>query len=173
MKKEKIIIVDKNDKIIGYKERGTLKKEDIYRVSSLWIIDSHGNMLLAKRHHSKDHHPGKWGPAVAGTVEKGESYRSNIIKEAKEELGLKNINPQKGPKTRTKADYQHFTQRFILVAEKEKCKFKIKKDEVEEIKWFSQKELIAELDKYPAKFLPTIKNHLKSFLEETIPRIMG
>ena len=26
--------------------------------------------------------PGKWGPAVAGTVEEGESYEENIIKEA-------------------------------------------------------------------------------------------
>lgn len=30
--KPKIIIVDENDKVIGYKERDTLKKGDVYQV---------------------------------------------------------------------------------------------------------------------------------------------
>ncbi len=29
-----------------------------------------------------------WGSAVAGTVEKGEDYESNIYKETEEEIGL-------------------------------------------------------------------------------------
>ncbi|GAF94063.1 unnamed protein product, partial [marine sediment metagenome] len=82
--KSKIIIVDDNDKIIGYKERDTLKREDIYRVSALWITNSHGEILLARRHHTKSHRPRKWGPAVAGTVDAGETYEDNIIKEAEE-----------------------------------------------------------------------------------------
>ena len=90
--KEKIIIVDKNDKIIGYKIRGTLDKNGIYRVSALWITNSLGEILLARRSRKKDKHPLKWGPAVAGTVEEGETYEQNIVKEAWEELGLKNFN---------------------------------------------------------------------------------
>ena len=57
--KPKIIVVDENDKIIGHKNRGTLKKEDIYRVSALWITNSRGEILLARRHHTKSHHPRK------------------------------------------------------------------------------------------------------------------
>ena len=36
----------------------------------------------------KKYDPGKWGPSAAGTVEEGETYQSNIIKELQEEIGL-------------------------------------------------------------------------------------
>jgi len=96
----KIIIVDENDNPIGLKERGTLDYDkDIYRVSALWITNSKGQILIARRALTKKQNPGKWGPGVAGTIDEGETYDSNIIKEAKEELGLQNIKPEKWIKT--------------------------------------------------------------------------
>ncbi len=162
--KPKIIIVDKNDKIIGYKERGTLTKNDIYRVSALWITNSNGKILLAKRHHTKKHHPGKWGPAVAGTIDEGEDYEQNIIKEAEEELGLKNIIPRTGPKTETSGEFHHFTQWFTLKTDKNINDFKIQEDEVEEIKWFPADELKKQLNQHPEDFLPTMKKYFKLFM---------
>lgn len=88
--KSKIIIVDENDTIIGHKNRDSMEDGDMYRVSALWIQNSKGDILLAQRSFDKRNDPGKWGPAVAGTVEEGETYESNIIKEAEEEIGLKN-----------------------------------------------------------------------------------
>jgi hypothetical protein len=38
--KAKVIIVNENDEIIDYKERGEIKQEDIYRVSSIVIKNS-------------------------------------------------------------------------------------------------------------------------------------
>jgi isopentenyldiphosphate isomerase len=77
--KPKIIIVNEKDKEIGLKERGTLKTEDIYRVTALWITNSKDEILLAKRALTKSNDPGKWGPAVAGTVDEGETYEENSI----------------------------------------------------------------------------------------------
>jgi hypothetical protein len=37
MEKELVIIVDEEDNIIGYKERSSVKSEDCYRVSALWV----------------------------------------------------------------------------------------------------------------------------------------
>lgn len=161
--KQKIIIVDRNDNIIGYKDAEVLKKEDIYRVSALWVTNSNKEILLARRHRSKSHHPRKWGPAVAGTVDEGESYEENIIKEAEEELGLKNIKPIPGPKTKTEGKYHHFTQWYTLIIDKNISEFKIQKDEVEEIKWFSREELSKELETHPKEFLPRIKKYLELF----------
>ncbi len=159
----KIVIVDENDKIIDYKERESLKEGEIYRVSALWIKNSKGEILLARRHRSKSHHPGRWGPAVAGTVDEGETYEENIIKEAEEELGLKNIKLQIGPKTKTEGEYNHFTQWYTLVVDKEINEFTIQEDEVEELKWFSKEELLRELDSTPNEFLPTMKKYAKLF----------
>ena len=157
----RIIIVDKDDKIIGYKQRGSLEKQDIYRVSALWLTNSKGNILLAKRHHTKSHHPNKWGPAVAGTVDEGETYKANIIKATEEEIGFTDIEPKLGPKT------DHFTQWHTLNIDRDINEFTIQEDEVEEVKWFPQEELKKQLQEHPEKFLPTMQKYFKLFLPKS------
>ena len=83
------IIVDSNDEIIGYKPREEITPNDIYRISALWIADENGRLLFAQRASTKKRNPDKWTMAVVGTNGKGETYKSNIIKEAEEELGIK------------------------------------------------------------------------------------
>lgn len=154
----KIIIVNDNDEIIGLKERGTLDKNDIYRVSALWIENSNGKILLAKRALTKKHHPGRWGPAVAGTNDVGESYKSNIIKKASEEIGLNNCEFKLGKKKRVSEDYNYFCQWYFLIVDKELDDFTIQKDEVEEIKWFDKDEFLRELKNNPKKFVDGFKD---------------
>jgi isopentenyldiphosphate isomerase len=149
-------VVDKNDQIIGYKNRDEIKPEDIYRVSAIWITNSKNEILLAKRHHTKKNDPNKWGPAVAGTVEKDETYKSNIIKEASEELGLINIKPQTGPKTFNNKKHLHFTQWYFLKIDKKIHEFKIKEDEIEEAKWITKKELLADIKVNPENYIDSI-----------------
>ena len=77
-----IQIVDKNDTVIGTKERDEIDySSDIYRVSALWLTNSNGQALIAKRAMAKKNSPGKWGPAVAGTLETDETYETNIYKD--------------------------------------------------------------------------------------------
>ena len=161
--KEKIIIVNEKDEIIGYKERKTLDEGDIYRVSALWLTNSKGEILLAKRNKNKSHNPGMWGPAVAGTVDEGETYEENIIKETEEEIGLSKVSFVLGPKVRRSGQYEHFTQWFTLTIDKEVSEFKIQEDEVEEVKWFTKEELINRLDTSSEEFLPTMKKYFKLF----------
>lgn len=47
--KQKIIIVNENDEIIGHKKREEIRQEDIYRVSALWLTNSKNEILLARR----------------------------------------------------------------------------------------------------------------------------
>ncbi len=139
----KIIIVNKDDEIICSKEREILdNKKDICRVSALLIKNSKGQILLAKRAYTKKQNPGRWGPSVAGTVEEGESYKSNIIKEADEELGLKNIKPKTWIKNHTLGEkYQHFTQWFTLTLDKPLSYFR-PNEEVAEVRWYSKNEIL-------------------------------
>ena len=163
MEKHMIIIVNEKDELIGHKEAGTLEQKDIYRVSALWLTNSKGEILLARRHRNKRHHPGMWGPAVAGTVDKGESYEDNIIKETEEEIGMKNTKPKLGPKVRRTGEYEHFTQWYFLTIDKEASEFKIQEEEVEEVKWFSKEELINSLNSAFEKFLPSMPGYLELF----------
>lgn len=163
MERPRIVIVDENDTVIGAKMRGTLVRSDIYRVTALWITNSKGQILLAKRHHTKSNHPNKWGPAVAGTVDEGETCEENILKEAEEELGLTNLVLKLGPKLKVDIDQSFFTQWYFLQTNKLIHEFTFPEDEVEEIKWFSTEELKSALEKHPEKFIPRIPMYIKLF----------
>ena len=148
----RIIIVNEKDEKIGLKERGMLERSDIYRVSGLMIMNDAGEILLARRAWSKRQHPGLWGPAVAGTIEEGEDYHSNIIKEAEEELGLKGIEPALGPKRRIKGDYNYFGQWYFLKQNKLIQEFKPDPEEVAEIRWVDKTRLLQEVKESPENF---------------------
>src|SRR3989338_10763955 len=104
----RIPIVNEQDEIIGYKDRKDRNKVDIARITGLWLWNEKGEALLAQRSFNKKMHPGMWGPAVAGTVEEGETYESNIIKESEEEIGLLGFRPILGTKIRRHGSHEHF-----------------------------------------------------------------
>ena len=158
-----IPVVNEKDRIIGYKDRKEIKTEDIYRVSALWITNSHDEVLIAQRSYTKKNDPGKWGPAVAGTVEKGETYIANIVKEAYEELGLKNIKPKKGPKYRVHGEHNHFGQWYFLNIDKNIKEFKIQAEEVENIKWIAKHILIKDMKNDPSAYLKSMPSYVEKF----------
>ncbi|MCK5234760.1 MAG: NUDIX domain-containing protein [Candidatus Aenigmarchaeota archaeon] len=157
-----IIIVDDDDNIICHKQRGKITHSDIYRVSALWIQNSKGDILLAKRAYTKKHRPGKWGPAVAGTNDKGETYRSNIIKEAEEEIGLTGHNFKEFHNVRFKGKHNFFCQWYFAVVNKKLTDFKLQEEEVAEIRWFKKDELIIELKNNPDGLLYSVKYFINS-----------
>jgi len=159
---EKMIIVDEDDNEIGVKGRGTLNDAvDIYRVSFLWIVNSDGDILLAQRGFSKRKHPGKWGPAVAGTVDEGESYEENIVKEAEEEIGLRGYEFVKGEKKRVRGEYNYFRQMFLCTTDMKIEDFVIQEEELAGLKWFGKDDLERELKENPDKFVPVVGDILR------------
>jgi len=159
----KIVIVDENDQLLGSKERNSLKNTDIYRVSGLWLTNPEGEILLAQRSFSKKHDPGKWGPAAAGTIEEGETYKDNIIKEAEEELGLKNLSFTEGPKLRMSTDHQYFVQWFTSVIDKRTQDIKIQQKEVESVRWMTKEQLIRDFNLNPELYLKGAPHWIKIF----------
>lgn len=152
-----IPIVNENDQVIRHIERDDRDENLIYRVSYLWITDTDGKVLLARRSPSKNHSPNMWGPAVAGTVEGDETYEENIIKEAREELGLENIKPTTGAKQRVRSKYQYFRQEFLLTLPTGFNDFKIQEDEVAEVRWFTKTELVRAVAERPEDFLEIVR----------------
>ncbi|MEI7688672.1 MAG: NUDIX domain-containing protein [Candidatus Nomurabacteria bacterium] len=155
----KIPIVNEKDEIIGYKERYTISDGDIIRATGLWVTDKDGNILLTQRAFTKKHYPGLWGPAVGGTVEEGETYESNIIKEAEEEIGLVGINLNFILKTRFS---NSFSQLYTVVVDHD-YPFVKQDEEVEDMKWFTKNELEKLLEEKPEIFLKNFSNNIKLF----------
>jgi len=152
---ESTAIVDDQDNIIGAKPRNDVTYADIYRVSSLWLTNSHGDVLVAQRSWKKSKNPGKWGPAVAGTVEEGETYEQNIYKEADEEIGLTRIKFSLGPKLFVDEDGQRrfFNQWFLGQVDWPLNRFTVRKTEVEAIAWITSDQLLTELKRNDEKYI--------------------
>jgi len=162
-------IVDENDNEIGLKERDDLLRADIYRVSCVWITDSNGRHLLAQRALTKKHSPGKWGPAAAGTVEAGETYESNIIKEIEEELGI-SLSVEElrmGPKIKCERETStYFSQWYFALVDKDVSEFVFPEREVMALRWFTEEEFREALVERPEDFLQIIHEHTEKIFAQ-------
>jgi isopentenyl-diphosphate delta-isomerase len=160
------IVVDENDTIIWYKSKEDIDPiKEYYRVSWLRLTNSKGQILIAQRAFTKKNDPGKRWPAVAGTIEKGESYEDNIIKEIEEELWLTGISVTLWPKTEKEEveKYHYFWQWFFATVNKNISEFRIQKEEVAAIKWISPEELKKDIRIHPERYLRNMKEHLEKF----------
>jgi len=147
-----LAIVDNNDKVIGSKDKNQLTSNDIYRVARLLIVNSKGELSLAQRAFIKKKDPGLWGLAVEGTVEADETYESNILKEAQEEIGVNLSNLELGPKLRMQGKYNHWCQFFISRANYDIDQLTLQEEELETVKWFDRVSLQKEFKLHPENF---------------------
>ena len=165
MNSNKVQIVDEHDHLLGYKDRSDIDdKNDIYRVSSLWLTNSKGEVLLAQRKYTKNNDPGKWGPAVAGTLEGDEDYESNIIKEIYEEIGLIDLNIKKGPYIRVTSPRNYFCQWYTASLDVPVKDLKIQLEEIEKVEWVNKKKLKKEIELKPNKYVTTMPKISELFL---------
>lgn len=161
----RLVVVDENDNVIGTKEREEITPKDFYRVSALWLTNSKGEVLMSKRSMKKKVDPGKWGPAVAGTVEESETYESNIHKETEEELGLTGLQMTLGPKRKRVGERSYFGQWFLATMDIDPNDLKIQAEEVDEVKWFSVEEIKLLMQADTNAFVPSMQENLKFILE--------
>ena len=152
----KIQIVNNQDELIDTKERYDLDYSiDTYRVSALWITNSKGQSLLAQRASTKSSDPGKWGPAVAGTIEEGETYEQNIYKEAVEEIGLEDVKFSKSIKMRFDTNSRkYFCQWYIVEINNDIDSFTRQVEEVDALEWVDTHKLKEDLKANPDKYVP-------------------
>lgn len=139
-----IQIVNDKDEIIGLRERATEGPGDITRISGLIILNDKNEILMGQRSFSKRYSAGKWNIAVGGTLEEGETYESNIIKEAKEEVGLTITESDLSVLYYGLHDHQHryFFKLFISVQNLPIEDFVKQDSEIEELRWIGVDEFI-------------------------------
>ena len=162
----RIPVVNEQDEVIGYRIRRELQPGDIFRVTGLWIYDTEGTILLARRAETKALHPGLWALGVAGTVEEGETYDSNIVKEMGEEIGLIGYTPiflNKELRDTHGSGLRRFASHYAVTIPHD-YPFKLKEDEVAEVKWFTPSEIDQAVTEHPELFVPTFILYYKDFL---------
>ena len=89
-------IVDEQGRVIGHATRGECHggSKLLHPVVHLHVFDRQGRLFLQKRPQWKDIQPGKWDTAVGGHVDLGEGTADALRREAREELGLTDFEPE-------------------------------------------------------------------------------
>jgi isopentenyldiphosphate isomerase len=145
-----IPVVDTNDKVLGYKKRGEIALGDIYRISTLWVMNDQNEVLLAQRSFLKTKDPGLFSTAVAGTIEQGETYESNILKETEEEIGVTGITPHFIKKYLYQGKSSFFCTIFSAIINQPISSFRRQQEEVESLVWMPFSELVIDSEKTQA-----------------------
>ena len=161
----RVILVNEHDDVVAVKELKDRFEGEFIRASALWLTNSKGEILMAKRAPKKKNDPNVWGPAVAGTVEEGETYESNIFKETVEEIGL-TLDPTKletGPKMFQHGSHKYWCQWYFYSVDMEITDFIPEPLEVSELRWVTKEDLLAAVADIPrtlitasSQFLPVL-----------------
>ena len=89
MKKEKVILVNKNNKKIGEEEKIKAHKEGkLHRAFSIFIFNSKGELLIQQRARTKYHSGCLWSNSVCSHPRPNETYFQSTHRRLKEEMGF-------------------------------------------------------------------------------------
>jgi len=166
-KDEAIVQVNENDEVVGFmprKDRRFLNK--FYRVVSIWVLNSKGEVLIAQRAVNKSNNPSKWGQSVAGVVTSDElDYEIAASRETEEELGLKDFKLFKGPYIEVEGTHNAFIQFFYTFKDLSLTDLKLQEEEVQDAKWVTLKELKNDVEQNPEKYVGRMKEWI-TYLEQ-------
>lgn len=148
--------------------RPQVHREGLWHKSAhIWVIDTHGRILLQRRALDKDTHPGLWDISAAGHLSAGEQSLDAAVREIREELGL-DIPPSRiifrftdrEEHSCTNITDREFHDVFTLVITDEEAEM-IRPDPVElcEVKWYSIGDFGKKLRDNPNRFVPHRKEY--------------
>lgn len=117
-----------------------------HRIVRVMFSDEHERVLLQKRSKKEFSYPGCWDTTVGGHVDEGEDYETAGLRESEEEVGvrpqaLEEVDFYKSSRREAGRTYNRFNKTFRAVISST-TEFHPNPEEVEELRWFSQEELL-------------------------------
>lgn len=151
----KIVIVDRNDKLIGAKEKDiAIKNGLIHRIVRIFLFNSKGEVFLQKRSPNMKVWPNRWDQSVGGHVDEGETYNKAALREMKEELGIIKVNIKRILKYYQEEIYNGYLLKRFNVVYKAiyNERIKLNKEEISKGDWFEPDYLSKWMKKRPEDF---------------------
>lgn len=169
-----LILVDKNDKEIGYEQKESCHRypAKLHRAFSIFLFNSKNEMLVHKRHSSKKTWPGFWTNACCSHPRKGEKMENAVQRRLKEELGIqcpltylfKFVYEAKFDE-----NWGEHELDYVFIGRYD-GEFGPDKKEIEELKFVSLKDLKEDVQKNPKQYTPWFKIALGKVLEH-MPKV--
>jgi isopentenyl-diphosphate delta-isomerase type 1 len=167
---EYLDVLDTQGNFIGQKKlRSEVHRdEDWHRLAFVWIMNSHGELLMQKRSMTKDANPGRWDVSCGGHVAAGETSLATAVKELSEELGitasghsLKHLFFVK-EEDENSAEKQ-FSDGYLLQSDMLPSQFKLQKEEIDEVRYVPWREVEKLMMKNDGSFAPRRSQYEKFF----------
>lgn len=160
--KELLDHIDENDQVIGTTDKVTAHATgQRHRIVAVFVFDSRGNLYVQV--HRRD---GKWDHSVGGHVQKGETYAQAAIREADEELGIRQPLTElaTGISGEEYPNEQHLFGLYTCIADPD-WKF-VPNDEVNQILAMSIPEIVQKMQTEPeTHFTRGFRITMKKYLE--------
>jgi len=158
-------VLDENGHTTGEtKERREIHRDgDWHKSVDIWVINNKKELLLQKRAHEKESYPDLWEVSCSGHVDAGERSINAALRELKEELGvhaekenLKFLFESKESHTTNNGTFinNEFKEVYMLELSWDIDKFKLKTDEVSEVKFIYFEKLEEMLKSDSKEFVP-------------------
>ena len=155
MKKENVVLVDRNDNPMGLMPKlEAHEKGVLHRAFSVFILNRKGQLMLQRRALDKYHSPGLWTNTCCSHPRESESNIEAGVRRLKEEMGFTTqlkpmfsfIYKSKFDNGLTEHEFDH-----VLLGYYDKPPF-INAIEVSEWKWMSLEKIILEIKNKPEDF---------------------
>ncbi|MBT3539130.1 NUDIX domain-containing protein [Candidatus Parcubacteria bacterium] len=163
---ELITHVDEHDNVLGARPKTDFfNNPSLYcRTSHLYLFNLEGKLLIQQRTKTRKNYPGMYDASVSGTVREKETYEEALVREAGEELGIKNISYNLFLKG-VYSDDVHTSHKSLYTAIYN-GPITFQKEEVEKIYWMSRSEITKEMKKYSERFCPPFLEELEDIINK-------
>ena len=164
---EEVILVDTNDSEIGKMEKMQTHIEGrLHRAFSIFVFNSKGELLLQQRENGKYHSGGLWTNTCCSHPRVGEDIKEAVHRRLKEEMGFDcDLREKKTFLYHAKFDNDLIEHELdhIFIGYYNGVPIP-NKEEVENWKWISTKDLKKELEAEPDKFTYWFKFSIEDVL---------
>ncbi len=163
---EKVILVDKNDNVIGEEEKMKAHIEaKLHRAFSVFVFNNKNQLMLQRRALSKYHTPGLWTNTCCSHPRPGEDTLKAAHRRLQEEMGF-DCDLTEVHVFTYKADFGDLTECEIdhVFMGKYSNKPVINSEEVDSYKWISLAQLEQDVKVNPDNYTPWFKIILKEYL---------
>lgn len=155
MESENVILVDEQDKTIGFMEKlEAHQKGLLHRAFSVFVFNDKGEMLLQQRAASKYHSPNLWTNTCCSHPRPNEDMLQAAKRRLKEEMGLETELQLKGSfiyKARFDNGLTEHEFDYVYTGISN-AQPNINKTEVENFSWLSLEKIKSQLKSNPEKF---------------------
>jgi len=158
---EKLILVDKDDNVLGYKNKNEAHEGNgiLHRAFSIFIFNKDNQLLLQKRSDQKLLWPLYWSNSCCSHPRQGEDYETAIHRRLNEELGI-------DTKLKYLFKFQYQANFLDIGSENELCsvyvgrsddQIIVNENEIAEWKFIDIEQMEKEIEEHPGNFTPWFK----------------